>query len=269
LDTSELELKNVTLIKGGVPILDDISLTVRQGEVTAVMGPSGSGKTTLLKMIAGLMPPNRGDVLFRGKDIFSMSKKENEDFRRQSGFVFQDAALWANKSIYENLFIPVKFHYPHMNNGDIRKKILRRLEELGMADNETLRPAQLSIGEQMLIAYIRGTVNDPRILFLDSPLLSLDHQAAQLVKEAISRKAREGCTILISTQDSAFLSLIARNLILIDQGKVLAQDTVEELIRSPDPRIRRILEKFLQEAPAFDKDIFHLLNGDDSGDPFQ
>lgn len=264
MEETRFELRNVTLIKGGVPILDDVSLKIPADRVTAVMGISGSGKSTLLKMIAGLIPPDRGQVLFENRDIFGMNKKNNEEFRRKTGFVFQDAALWANKSIYENLFIPVKFHFPRMHNLEIRKKIMRRLEEMDMASNEKLRPSQLSTGEQILIAFIRGNINDPQNLFLDNPLMSLDHEASQTVKDSIQRKAKEKRTIILTSQDSMFLSMITDYIILIENGKILEQNSVTEIRKSMQPRTRKILEKFFQEAPVYDQDILDILNDENS-----
>ncbi len=268
MEDFDFELKNITLMKGGVAILDDISLKIPSGTITAVMGASGSGKTTLLKMIAGLIPPDRGSVLFRGKNIFSLTNKENENFRRSMGFVFQDAALWANKTIYSNLFIPIKYHFPKMINSDIEKQINLRLEDAGMLSDKNLRPSQLSTGEQKIISYIRGTINDPGILFLDNPLLSLDHEVSSVIQKQIKQRCRREDTIIISSQDHLFLSMITQYLIIIEKGKILADNTVEELMKSENPRIKMILQKFLGESAVYDQNILEILDEDGTSDLF-
>ena len=106
------------------------------------MGPSGCGKSTLLKLAAGLIPPDRGRVLFRGKDIFQLSERALLDMRRQNGFVFQDGALWENKSLFENLALPLQVHFPALPAAERDRRVIRALERRGHGGigNASARP---------------------------------------------------------------------------------------------------------------------------------
>ncbi|MBI9104750.1 MAG: ATP-binding cassette domain-containing protein [Spirochaetales bacterium] len=262
------ELEEVSLYKGGVPILDNISLKIPRGVTTSIMGVSGSGKTTLLKMIAGLIPPDSGKILYQGKNLFSLGKKENDNFRKSMGFVFQDAALWGNKNIYSNLYVPVKYHFPKRADSDIKAIIEKKLEEVGMLSDRNLRPSQLSTGEQKIISFIRGIINDPDTIFLDNPLLSLDHEASELLQKQIKTRSKRGDTILISDQDHEFLSSIVEFVVIIEEGKLLKEGPISELKDSQNPRIARILEKLLGHSSVYDQDILEILDENDSSGLF-
>src|SRR5208337_4892739 len=125
-------LENVRLTLGGFPALRGVTVGFAEGKSTVIMGPSGCGKSTLLKLAAGLIPPDRGRVLFRGKDIFQMSEKALLDMRRQNGFVFQDGALWENKSLFENLALPLQVQYPNVPAAERNRRVIRALERAGL-----------------------------------------------------------------------------------------------------------------------------------------
>ena len=110
-----IRLENIVLLSEGFEILRDVSLSFSEGRSTVILGPSGCGKSTLLKVAAGILMPDRGTVYIEGRNIITMSERDLKRFRRRNGFVFQDAALWANQSLYENLFMPVRFHCPRLS----------------------------------------------------------------------------------------------------------------------------------------------------------
>src|SRR6056297_1584935 len=117
----QISMENVTVFYGDRPVLDDINLDVTPGKTTVIIGASGSGKSILLKVLAGLLPPNRGTVKKDGKSLSQLSDNEEIVFRRRSGFVFQDGALWANRSIEQNVRFPLEVHFPDMSPTEMKR----------------------------------------------------------------------------------------------------------------------------------------------------
>jgi ABC-type transporter Mla maintaining outer membrane lipid asymmetry ATPase subunit MlaF len=109
-----IALKQISFSAQDDVIVNDVSFEFEEGKTTALIGPSGGGKSTVLKLSAGLLVPTRGDVCFRGKSITAMNRAQTLDFRRQSAFVFQDSALWANQTLLQILEMPLKIHFPKM-----------------------------------------------------------------------------------------------------------------------------------------------------------
>ncbi|MGD0724725.1 MAG: ATP-binding cassette domain-containing protein, partial [Spirochaetia bacterium] len=114
-----ISLVDVRLTLGGYEALRGINVAFPQGTSTVIMGPSGCGKSTLLKVAAGLIPPDTGKVLLRGQDIFLLSERGIRELRKSNGFVFQDGALWENKTLFENLALPLEVHFPGLSRTDI------------------------------------------------------------------------------------------------------------------------------------------------------
>src|SRR5208337_5258298 len=139
-------LENVRLTLGGFEALRVVSVGFAEGKSTVIMGPSGCGKSTLLKVAAGLIPPDAGRVCFHGRDIFQMSERALMDMRRQNGFVFQDGALWENKTLFENLALPLQVHFPDVPAADRNRRVVRALERVGLEESAAERPAALSGG---------------------------------------------------------------------------------------------------------------------------
>lgn len=225
----DLELVGVSYVRDSVAILDDISLKIPKGKATAVIGPSGSGKTSILKMAAGLIPPDRGDVFYQEHNLRGFSPRQEEAFRLQMGFAFQDAALWANKSIYENLYLPVKYHFPETPNKDLKQRAETLLRRLGYRDTLDLRPSQLSAGERKIVSFARSIVNDPTLLFLDNPLLSVDPHAADLITGHLTGLKTQGITLFLTSHDPKFLALFSDYIVVIDEGKIIDQGSIEDL----------------------------------------
>ena len=109
-----IELKGISFSAQDRKVLNDISIEFEESKITAIVGPSGSGKSTVLKISAGLLVPDDGEVLYKGKNIALMNRSENLEFRREAAFVFQDSALWANQDLFQILELPLKIHYPQM-----------------------------------------------------------------------------------------------------------------------------------------------------------
>jgi putative ABC transport system ATP-binding protein len=174
---STLELHNLVkrYTNGGEPVnaVDDISLTVERGELIALYGPSGSGKTTLLLLLAGLMAPDSGSVVFDGRNVGSMLSRESASYRLHDvGFVFQSFHLMPGTSALDNSIIKLPVSgYTVREARDIATPWLQRV---GLGDRLGHRPEQMSMGERQRVAIVRALVNEPRLLLADEPTGNLD-----------------------------------------------------------------------------------------------
>ena len=254
-----ISLRDVTVTTGGYDALKGLTIAFPEGTSTVIMGPSGCGKSTLLKVAAGLIPPDRGTVLFRDEDLFGLSDKPLRALRAASGFVFQDAALWENKSIFENLALPLQVHAAQLPRAQMEKRVVRMLERGALADSATLRPAQLSAGERKIVSFLRALMIEPTLLFLDEPTLSIDNTATGKLDAMIRELKARGCSIIAVTHEPRLASTLADRLVVLSAGTVVAEGTFDEVKRSADPRVRETLARVLGEIASFDTDLLDLL----------
>jgi len=260
----QISMEGVTVLYGERTVLDDINLEIKPNNTTVIIGPSGSGKSILLKVMAGLVPPNRGTVKNNGKDLVLLTDKEEIDFRRRSGFVFQDGALWANRTIEQNVRFPLEVHFPDMEHKRMDHRVVSYLKEVGYEDRLDYRPSQISAGEQKMVSFARALITDPEFLFLDTPLVGIDTSSAQSIQEIIKKLHKQKRTMVAGFMDAELISLIADELIVLYKGKVLAQGPFSQVTRSGDPAVRKVLEIVMQHAASYDEDILNLLDtGDD------
>jgi phospholipid/cholesterol/gamma-HCH transport system ATP-binding protein len=254
-----ISLEHVTLISEDFSAIEDVSVDFRKGRSTVIMGPSGCGKSTLLKVAAGLLIPDRGRVVVSGCSFINMSTKQLQEFRRTSGFMFQDAALWANKSVYENLSLPIEYHEPGQASKTVRRRVLDLLRTLELDDSIDLRPAQLSVGERKLVSFLRAIVLQPSLLFVDEPTTSIDHASLQRMMRRIEDLRDQGCTIIAVTHDAHLASMIANDLVVLKAGRILEAADIASVRRSTNREVIEILTQVLSEAATYDTDILDLL----------
>lgn len=261
-------LESVSLRIEGVTILEEVTAEIPRNATTFIMGPSGSGKSMLLKCAAGILPSDTGSVQFEGKDVSKIRDKELRELRRTHGFVFQDAALWQNITIMQNLSLPLQYHHPELSAQEVRRRIDTLVKMLDFQEELSLRPASLSLGERKIASFIRALVLDPEMVFMDEPTTSLDSGAVQKVSDVIERLKGEGKTMLITSHNSRLASRFADYLIVVDKGRVIAFDTMDGIITTESARVRRILADVLNLSSSYDTDILELLGNNEGGDPF-
>jgi putative ABC transport system ATP-binding protein len=190
-----------------VTVLHDVTLDLYPGEVNLLMGPSGSGKTTLLAVLSGLLPPDRGQVLALGQDLWRLREGQREEFRRRHcGFIFQQANLFPGLTARQQLEMVLCWGeglLPH----EARPRVERMLGLLGLAKKGHLRPGQLSGGEMQRVAIGRALVKGPQLCFADEPTSALDwgrgHEVIELLREAAHEL---GSTVLIVGHDPRLAS---------------------------------------------------------------
>ena len=230
------------------------------GKCALILGPSGSGKSVLLKVAAGILPPDQGDVYIQGINPAQASDKKLRDLRNKNGFVFQDGALWANMSIYENLALPLQFHKRNLTEREISSKIESALENVNLGETLGRRPSELSIGEQKVISFIRALMLEPEIVFMDEPTISVDSIIVEKMLKIIKNLKNNGCTILIVTHDPFLTSMIADYLVVIDEGTILEVGPFDEVKQTQSKKVQMILSQVLDQVPTYDADLLKILD---------
>ena len=259
-ETDVIGLDDVRLTLGGHEALRGVTVSFPAGTSTIIMGPSGCGKTTLLKVSAGLIPPDSGTVLFKGRDLFLLPERALKEMRKTNGFAFQDGALWENKTLFENLALPLQVHFPQLSRADLERRVIRALERAGLQDSASQRPAALSGGEKKIASFLRALVVEPTLVFLDEPTLSIDHAMSERINQMIRDLKARGCTVIAVTDDAQLTSTLADRLVIMDNGTVIAAGAFDEVKATKNTRARSILAQVLGEIASYDTDLLRLLD---------
>jgi putative ABC transport system ATP-binding protein len=225
---SLLELKKVKKIyqqgKIEVPALRGVDLNVEEGEFTTIFGPSGSGKTTLLNMIGCLDTPSEGEIKFNGDEISKLSRTKLAMVRRYNiGFVFQSYNLIPVLTAYENVEFAIRL-ISHSKEAQIREKVLKILEEVGLKGLETRRPNELSGGEKQRVAIARALVKEPKIVLADEPTANLDSETGtEVIKIMFKMNQELDTTFIFSTHDPLIMKFATR-LINLKDGLISGEE---------------------------------------------
>ena len=213
-----IEVDDVHFESRAKKIVNGISMKIEAGTVTALTGKSGSGKSTLLKLIGGLLVPSHGRVFYNGVDIQHMTHSQNMLFRKKCSYVFQDSALWENQTVLQNLELPVTTQNPHVSQSEKRYLVEEVCHKVNYTKPLSLRPAELSMGEQKLIAFARALINRPDVLFLDECTESLDKSRRMIMIDLLHEFINEGNTIVYVTHDSTFISEFPGTIYVLEEG---------------------------------------------------
>jgi len=225
-----VKIENVTRVfktgKIETQALRGVSLTIENGEFTALVGPSGSGKTTLLQMIGCLDQPTSGKVYINGKEVSRLNRNQRADMRRGTiGFIFQFFALIPTLSAYENVEMPLLLAGNH--GTERRERVTQLLESVGLSDRAHHRPDQLSGGEQQRVAIARALATKPTLILADEPTANLDTTNGQQVMETMTRLNQEtGVTFVFATHDPRVIKY-ARRVITLRDGLIDANSKGE------------------------------------------
>ena len=236
-----IELSHVSKAFGDNVVLDDVSLAIREGEITSIIGKSGVGKSVLLKHIIGLLAPDRGEVLFSGKRFPDMSRAERRRLLDGFSYVFQNTALFDSMTVYEDVALPLteKTRKP---GAEVREAVAAILSQLEIDDVADRYPSQLSGGMQKRVALARALVTKPATVLFDEPTTGLDPIRKSAVHGMISDyQKRFGFTGVIVSHDIPDIFFISQHVAMLDRGRILFDGTSEEIQRSQDPEVLEFL----------------------------
>lgn len=215
---SLLEIKNVSKIYGPLKALDNVNLTVENGEWLAIMGPSGSGKSTMMNIIGCMDKPSLGEVILDGVDIAKESNKKLTEIRRDKiGLIFQQFHLVNYLTSVENVMVSQYYH-----SMPDEKEALEALERVGLKDRAKHLPSQLSGGEQQRVCIARALINHPEIILADEPTGNLDEENENIVIDIFKQLHRQGTTLIVVTHDPE-VAEVAQRTVVLEHGRLVKE----------------------------------------------
>lgn len=242
-----IKIRGLTKIYDGVPVLNGIDLDIKPGERIAIIGPSGTGKSTLLRCINFLEQPEEGTISIGSETIefAKATKAQMKDMRLCTAFIFQNYALFANKTARENIaegLITVR-DVPKQEAFAKADAILR---DIGLAEKVNAYPASLSGGQQQRVGIGRAMASDAELMLVDEPTSALDPEWVDEVLQLLKRVAQVDQTMLIVTHEMAFARDIADRVLFMEGGRIVEQGPPEKIFSTPDdPRTQSFLRKVL------------------------
>ena len=226
-----IEVKNVNkTYSTGVTALADFSVEINKGEFVFVIGPSGSGKSTFIKMLYREEKPNKGSVVVGGVNVAKLRNGRVYKLRRKIGVVFQDFKLLPKLTVYENVAFALESL--GMKNSEVRPKVMKAIEIVGLKEKVRSFPHQLSGGEQQRVCIARSIVNDPKLLICDEPTGNLDPDTSKEIVEVIESINRDlKTTVIMATHDRDIVNKMKKRVLLIEHG-VLTGDYLKGSYKS-------------------------------------
>ncbi|MGQ0544148.1 MAG: cell division ATP-binding protein FtsE [Betaproteobacteria bacterium] len=203
---------------GGKEALRDVSFALEAGELAFLTGRSGAGKSTLLKLIPAIERPSAGSVIVNGQNVGALKRAAIPYLRRNLGLVFQDQKLLYDRSVYDNVMLPLGFsaHAPR----EAARRARAALDKVGLLAREKANPIQLSGGEQQRLAIARAVVNRPAVLVADEPPANLDAESAARVLDIFVAFNQVGVTVLIASHDQALVQRYGKRVLTLSEGRL-------------------------------------------------
>jgi len=236
-----VECRHVSFRRDDRVIFKGINLSIKKGQITAILGPSGTGKTTLLRLLCGQLHPTSGEVLIDGVDIGELNRAELFELRQRLSLLFQSGALFTDMTVFENVAFPLREH-TRLPEYMIKDLVLLRLESVGLRGAADLMPAQLSGGMARRVALARSLALDPELILYDEPFTGQDPISMGVLVNLI-RQVHEDLdltSVLVSHDVDEALS-IAHQVYILAEGKIIGSGTPEELRHSEDPLVKQFL----------------------------
>ena len=235
-------------------VLDDIDLTIHDGEVVAIIGPSGTGKSTFLRCLDRLEKPESGTIAINGEtlDLAKAHGKELTELRKKTSMVFQNFNLFARKTALENVMEGLTV-VKKISKEEAKKIAAQQLKNVGLYDHANHYPRHMSGGQQQRVAIARALAMAPKLLLLDEPTSALDPELVGEVLDTIKKAANEGYTMLLVSHEMSFVRNVADRVIFLDHGKILEDGTPDDVFNHPkNDRVKEFITKINRmEAPEY------------------
>ena len=212
---------------GGQDALSEVSFAVEPGEMLFITGHSGAGKSTLLKLIQLAERPSRGAVLFDDKNLLKVRGRKVAMHRRDVGVVYQDHQLLTDRSVFENVALPLILR--GVRRGEIGKRVRSIVERMGLGGREKALPTQLSAGEQQRVGIARALIGEPRLLVADEPTGNLDPTLSAEIMELFASLPERGTSVLVASHDLGLVKRMKKRVLVLDHGRLADDISPEDL----------------------------------------
>jgi phospholipid/cholesterol/gamma-HCH transport system ATP-binding protein len=246
-----IEFRKVSKRFNNHVVLDQVDLTIDEGEITTIIGKSGSGKSVLLKHIIGLLTPDEGTILFRGQPVQKMSKSERGRTFSQLSYMFQNNALFDSMTVFENIALPLR-QTTHLSQKAIEERVRTRMGQMELTDVAQNYPAELSGGMQKRVALSRALVIDPKVVLFDEPTTGQDVIRRNAILSMIAQYQRQfGFTAVLISHDVPDVFFISNRILALDQGKIIFQGTPEQFQEFDHP----FIDEFVHSLEDFQEHL--------------
>mgnify|MGYP006285500089 CR=1 FL=1 len=254
MTTPLIEFKNVTKTFGDKCILNKVNLRIYPQEVTTLIGKSGVGKSVTLKLIIGLMEPDEGQILYQGRNIHDLTRRERREIKNQVNFMFQNNALFDSLHVFDNIALPLK-EKTAMKPEEIRERVETKMQALDLHEIETSFPAQLSGGMQKRVALARALVTDPQVVLFDEPTTGLDPVRKNNVLSMITHNQKNfGFTAVLVSHDVPDVFYISNRIAVLEEAQILFEGTPLELEQSDLP----VVHEYINSVQSLENEIIDL-----------
>ena len=233
-----------TYMGGKIVALDNVTTSIKKGEVVVIIGPSGSGKSTFLRSLNRLEDPTGGHIFFEDTDIMN-PKTDLNRMRQKMGMVFQQFNLFPHMTVLRNMTLaPMKLL--KKTKEEAEAKAMELLERVGLADRAAAYPSQLSGGQKQRVAIVRALCMDPDVMLFDEPTSALDPEMVGEVLDVMKSLAKEGMTMAVVTHEMGFAREVADRVIFMAEGRIEEEGTPEEIFTNPQNlRTQQFLQSIL------------------------
>ncbi|RBR30001.1 amino acid ABC transporter ATP-binding protein [Enterococcus cecorum] len=240
----KISVQNLVKKYGNNTVLNDISISIKEGDVVCIIGPSGSGKSTFLRCLNKLEEPTSGDIVIDGAHL--MDKNTDINLVRQHiGMVFQHFNLFPHLTVLENIIL-APMELKKASRDEAEKNAIRLLDMVGLADKKDMKPDNLSGGQKQRVAIARALAMNPDIMLFDEPTSALDPEMVGDVLNVMKDLAKQGMTMVIVTHEMGFAKEVANRVLFTDGGKILEDGTPQQIFENPqNERTKDFLNKVL------------------------
>jgi phospholipid/cholesterol/gamma-HCH transport system ATP-binding protein len=256
--TPLIRFRGVKKAFGPKVVFSDLNVDLGKGETTTILGASGSGKSVMLKMLVGLIPADRGEILFDGEDVTKKEERHLTDVRRRIAYLFQGAALFDSIDVGENVAYGLREQYWNtMSDDEIRQRVAQSLELVGLPGIEQMRPSDLSGGMKKRVGLARTLALQPEVLLYDEPTTGLDPINTARINHLINGIKRAlGITSVVVTHDMGTAFSVSDRLAMLGRGRVVLSGVPDDFKQTKDPYVRDFIDGRAPEV----EDVESLLS---------
>ena len=225
--------------------VDDVSLTINEGDIFGIIGYSGAGKSTLVRLINALEKPTSGTVTVLGTEVSSLSESKLRPIRQKIGMIFQQFNLFSTKTVAQNIAYPLQLDHWRKDYQD--KRVAQLLDFVGLSDHANKYPSQLSGGQKQRVAIARALAMQPEVLLFDEPTSALDPQMVGEVLAVMRQLAKEGLTMIVVTHEMAFARDVSSHVVYMADGVICEEGTPADIFEHPqNAKTVEFLSRFRQ-----------------------